>query len=84
MILGAYHCLYAPHGISVNLADLLAALISWVQHGIAPGTIEADTWPAPWTRSRSIRRCGPTTPLLPVTPAPGSLNVHYHYLGAYH
>jgi len=84
MNLGAYHCLYAPHGISVNLADLLTALISWVQHGIAPGTIEADTWSRTLDKITLYQEVRPYNALAPVTPAPGSLNVHYHYLGTYH
>ena len=71
MNLGAYHCLYAPHGISVNLADLLTALICWVQHGIAPGTIEADTWSRTPDKITLYQEVRPYNALAPVTPRPG-------------
>jgi len=84
MIPGAYHCLFAPDRSSANFADFLTPLISWVQHGTAPGTIEADTrsltYPYPITLRQKVR---PYNALAPVTPAPGSLNGHYHYLGTY-
>jgi hypothetical protein len=84
MIPGAYHCLVAPDFSSINLADFLTPLISWVQRGIAPGTIEADTFSlpnGPITLRQTVR---PYNALAPVTPAAGSLNGHYHYVGTYH
>jgi Tannase and feruloyl esterase len=62
IIPGAYHCLFAPDGTSVNLADFLTPIISWVEDGVAPGEVEADTSPSPCRRSRSSRRCSHTTP----------------------
>lgn len=44
MIPGAYHCLFAPDGTSVNLADFLTPIISWVEDGVAPSEVEADTF----------------------------------------
>ncbi len=84
LIPGANHCLIAPDNKSLNLADFLNSLISWVQHGTAPHTIEADTWSI--TQSKIIRhqKAQPYNALAPVTPAPGSLNGHYHYIGSYH
>jgi feruloyl esterase len=82
LIPGAYHCLFAPGG-EVNLADFLTPLISWVQDGTAPAAIQADTWdPAAGkiTLSETVR---PDDALAPVTPAKGSLNGHYHYIGSY-
>jgi feruloyl esterase len=84
MIPGASHCLYAPDFSSINLADFLTPLISWVQHGIAPGTIEADTLSLTTYKITLHQKVRPYNALAPVTPAPGSLNGHYHYLGTYH
>ena len=83
MIPGAYHCLFAPDLSSVNLADFLGPLISWVQHGTAPGTIEADTLALPNGPITLRQKVRPYNALAPITPAPGSLNGHYHYLGTY-
>jgi Tannase and feruloyl esterase len=84
MIPGAYHCLFAPDFSSVNLAGFLSALIAWVQHGTPPATIQANTAsttpPFPILLRQTVR---PYNALAPVTPAPGSLNGHYHYLGTY-
>lgn len=79
MIPGAYHCLFAPDNSSINLADFLTLLIAWVQRSTPPGTIEADTV-GQMTLHQKVR---PYDALVPVTPAPGSLNGHYHYLGTY-
>jgi len=89
MIPGAYHCLYEPNLAapslpkSINLADFLTPLISWVQHGTAPGTIKADTLAFPGDPITLYQKVRPYDALAPVTPAPGSLNGHYHYLGTY-
>lgn len=84
LIPGASHCLYAPDGKSIDIADFLTPLISWVQHGTPPGTIEADTTstasPYPILLRQKVR---PYNALVPITPAPGSLNGYYHYLGTY-
>lgn len=81
MIPGAYHCLYAPDR-SVNIADFLTPLIAWVQHGTAPGTIPADTFSAAG-KITLYQKVKPYNALAPVTPAPGSLNGHYDYIGTY-
>jgi feruloyl esterase len=83
MIPGAYHCLFAPDGSSINLADFLTPLISWVQHGTAPGTIEADTLALPNGPITLRQKVRPYNALAPISPAPGSLNGHYHYIGTY-
>jgi len=89
MIPGAYHCLFEPNlaapGLpkSINLADFLAPLISWVQHGTAPGTIEANTLSLTTGKITLRQQVRPYDALTPITPAPGSLNGHYHYLGTY-
>ena len=89
MIPGAYHCLFEPNLAapslpkSINLADFLTPLISWVQHGTAPGTIKADTLAFPGDPITLYQKVRPYDALAPVTPAPGSLNGHYHYLGTY-
>jgi len=67
----------------VNLADFLTPLISWVQHGIPPGTVEADTLSLPEGTITLHQQVRPYNALAPVTPASGSLNGHYHYLGTY-
>lgn len=80
MIPGAYHCLAAPDG-SFNLADFLSPLISWVQHGVGPGAVPADTYAnGTITATETVR---PYDALAPVTPAPGSLNGRYDYIGSY-
>lgn len=83
MIPGAYHCLFAPGGGSVNLADFLTPLISWVQDGIAPGTIPADTYSLIQKKITRYQKVRPYNALAPVTPAPGSLNGDYRYIGTY-
>jgi hypothetical protein len=68
---------------SINLADFLTPLISWVQHGTAPGTIRADTLSLPDGTITLYQKVRPYDALAPVRPAPGSLNGHYRYLGIY-
>ena len=83
MIPGAYHCLLAPDGSSINLADFLTPLISWVQDGIAPQTIPANTYSFTQKTITLYQNVRSYDALAPVTPAPGSLNGHYRYLGTY-
>jgi Tannase and feruloyl esterase len=83
MIPAAYHCLFAPDFSSVNLADFLTPLIAWVQHGTAPGTVEADTYSSAAQKITLRQKVRPYNALAPVTPAPSSLNGHYNYLGTY-
>jgi feruloyl esterase len=83
LIPGVSHCLIAPDGSSINLADFLTPLISWVQRGIPPGTIEADTRSLTTFEIMLRQKVRPYNALARVTPAPGSLNGHYHYLGSY-
>jgi len=89
MIPGAYHCLYTPDpaatsGIgSINRADFLSPLISWVQHRTAPGTIQANTFSLITYKITLRQKVRPYNALAPVAPAPGSLNGHYRYLGTY-
>ena len=80
MIPGAYHCLAAPDG-SINLADFLTPLISWVQDGIGPGAVPADTYTQGKITSQETVQ--PYDALEPVTPAAGSLNGRYDYIGSY-
>jgi hypothetical protein len=68
---------------SINLADFLTPLIAWVQHGTAPGTIQADTLSLPGGPITLYQKVRPYDALAPVTSAPGSLNGHYDYLGTY-
>jgi feruloyl esterase len=89
MIPGANHCLLEPnlaapgHFKSINLADFLGPLIAWVQHGTAPGTIQANTFSLITNKITLRQKVRPYNALASVTPAPGSLNSHYHYLGTY-
>jgi Tannase and feruloyl esterase len=82
MIPGAYHCLAGPHR-TYNLANFLTPLIGWVQRGTPPGIVQADTYSKPlktFTLKESVK---PYNALAPVTPAPGSLNGDYRYIGKY-
>jgi pimeloyl-ACP methyl ester carboxylesterase len=81
MIPGAYHCLFGPDG-SVNFAEFLGPLISWVQDGNAPGAVPADTYSADGNLI-GAQTVYPYDALARVTPAPGSLNAHYDYIGSY-
>ena len=80
MIPGAYHCLSSPDG-SINIADFLTPLISWVQNGTGPGAVPADTYSAGKITSQETVQ--PYNALAPVIPARGSLNGHYDYIGTY-
>jgi len=80
MIPGAYHCLAAPDR-SINLADFLTPLISWVRDGIGPGAVPADTYTQGKITSQETVQ--PYDALAPVTPAAGSLNGRYDYIGSY-
>ena len=81
MIPGAYHCLFGPDG-SVNFAEFLAPLISWVQDRNAPGAEQANTYSAQGNLISS-QTAYPYDALAPITPAPESLNAHYDYIGSY-
>jgi hypothetical protein len=83
LIPGAYHCLFAPDGTSATIPDFLSPLISWVQDGIPPGTIEADTYSFAENKIILRQAVRPDDALAPVTPAAGSLNGHYDYIGSY-
>ena len=82
MIPGAYHCLYGPGG-SINLANFLTPLIAWVQRDVAPGAVSADTYSRPLKEITLYQTVRPYNALAPVTPAKGSLNGHYDYIGSY-
>jgi hypothetical protein len=82
MVPGAYHCLFGP-GDTANLADFLGKLIGWVQHGTAPGAVAADTYSRPLNKIIQYQTVYPYDALAPVTPAKGSLNGHYDYIGRY-
>jgi feruloyl esterase len=81
MIPAAYHCLFAPDG-DTNMADFLTKLIAWVQVGAAPGAVQADTVNSHGQTVQHLTVL-PYDALAPVRPAPGSLNGHYRYIGAY-
>jgi hypothetical protein len=83
MIPGAYHCLFAPDGSSGNAADFLGALIGWVQQGTAPQAMAANTVSLTTLKVLQYLTVRPYNALAPVTPAKGSLNGHYDYIGGY-
>ena len=72
MIPGAYHCLFAPNG-NVNLADFLTPLIAWVQRGVAPGTVPADTYSPARQRITTHENVSPYNALAPVKPTHAGL-----------
>jgi pimeloyl-ACP methyl ester carboxylesterase len=82
MIPGAGHCLAGPDD-TFNLANFLTPLIAWVQRGTPPGVVQADTYSEPLKTITLYETVRPYNALAPVTPAPGSLNGHYHYIGKY-
>jgi feruloyl esterase len=81
MIPGAYHCLAAPDQ-NINTANFLTPLITWVQDGIGPSAVPANT-SSPTGQVTSRETVRPYNALTPVTPAEGSLNGHYDYIGTY-
>jgi feruloyl esterase len=83
MIPGAYHCLYGPDEETDNIADFLSPLITWVEHRTPPGPISAPTWSIPQKKIIEEQTVQPYDALAPVTPANGSLNSNYHYIGNY-
>ncbi|HWC80120.1 MAG TPA: tannase/feruloyl esterase family alpha/beta hydrolase [Pseudonocardiaceae bacterium] len=77
MVPNGNHCLTGPDN-TVNL-DLLTPLMNWVTKGAGPGAVAA---PITWTKGAVTRQTvRPYNALTPVTPAPGSLNGHYDYIG---
>jgi Tannase and feruloyl esterase len=83
MVPGGYHCLFGINGTTVNLANFLGDLISWVQQGTAPDAVPADTWLIAQNKIIRYQTLRPYNALAPVTPAKGSLNGHYDYIGSY-
>jgi pimeloyl-ACP methyl ester carboxylesterase len=83
MIPGAYHCLFAPDNVDVNIADFLTPLVAWVQDGVAPGTVPADTYNTATKTITAQQSVRPDNALAPVRTARGSLNGYYRYIGSY-
>jgi feruloyl esterase len=83
MIPGGYHCLFGTDGTTVSLADFVTVLMTWVQHGTAPGAVPADTWSITQKKIIRYQTVRPYNALAPVIPAKGSLNGHYDYIGRY-
>ncbi len=82
MVPGGYHCLFGPDR-SINLADFLTPVMSWVENGTAPGDVPAEvlTPDGTFTMAQTLH---PFNALAPVRhPAPGGLNSHYDYIGSY-
>ncbi len=82
MVPGGYHCLFGPDE-SVNLADFLTPVMSWVERGIAPVDVPAEVR-TPAGDTTMAQTLHPFDALAPVRhPAPGGLNSHYDYIGGY-
>lgn len=82
---GAYHCMFGPDLVAptrYNEADFLDPLVAWVQHGIAPGTIDALDASLDGSSPDIDHTVSPVDALRPVPAVPGSLNANYHYVGA--
>jgi hypothetical protein len=86
LVPGAYHCLFGPDldaPTRYNEADFLDPLIGWVQHGIAPGTIDAPDSTLDGSGPAEIdHTLHPVDALKPAPAARGSFNANYHYVGA--
>lgn len=81
MIPGSNHCLSfdSLDGAGSVAVDFLTPLVNWVEHGAAPAAIAAPLHPSSGPVIPQTVR--PYDALAPVTPAPGSLNGRYDYLG---
>jgi feruloyl esterase len=78
LVPAANHCLSLPGGTVA--ADFLTPLVDWAEHGSGPGAVAAPLVPQSGpVVAQTVR---PYDALAPVTPAPGSLNGHYDYLGS--
>ncbi|HWE88368.1 MAG TPA: tannase/feruloyl esterase family alpha/beta hydrolase, partial [Pseudonocardiaceae bacterium] len=83
LIPGAYHCLIGPDEQTANTADFLSPLIAWVRRRTPPGAVAAPTWSIPQNKIIEDQTVRPYDALAPVTPANGSLNSNYRYIGSY-
>jgi len=83
MVPGGYHCLFGPDYTTMSTADFLGKLIGWVQNGTAPGPVAANTLSLTTRKIIQYQTVSPYNALAPVTPAKGSLNGHYDYIGRY-
>ncbi len=81
MVPGGNHCLFGADG-SINLADFLTPVMSWVEHGTAPRGVPAEVL-TPAGAITMAQTLHPVDALARVRPAPGSLNGHYDYIGSY-
>jgi feruloyl esterase len=85
LVPGAYHCLFGPDVTAptrYDVADFLDPLIDWVQHGTAPGTLDAPDISLDGSGPEVDHSVHPVDALKPAPAAPGSLNAGYHYVGA--
>lgn len=86
MIPAGYHCLFGPEPTAspseLGIPEFLTPLIDWVEHDIAPGTINVPTITPTGEVIRNLE-VAPFDALEPVDAAPNSLNAHYHYAGRY-
>jgi feruloyl esterase len=81
MVPGAMHCLY--NGSAVVGADFLSPLISWVEQGVAPGSVDAPIVGITGDQSYLPQTVLPFDALAPVPTPAGGLNSGYDYIGRY-
>jgi hypothetical protein len=87
MIPGGYHCLVGPNisdPTELSWPEFVQPLFSWVERGVAPGVIDAQTvLLSNASEVISDVKVAPFDALAPVHAAPHSLNANYHYIGHY-
>ena len=74
LVPGANHCLFNGDYTTVNIADFVQAMFDWVQHGTAPGTLDAPTVNLADFSVIADENISPVNALSPVVSPPGSLN----------
>jgi hypothetical protein len=82
---GAYHCMFGPDLLAptrYDEADFLDPLMTWVQRGTAPGTLDAPDVSLDGSSPDFDHPMAPVDALRPAPAVPGSLNAGYHYVGA--
>jgi feruloyl esterase len=81
MVPGAMHCLF--NGDSIVLVDFLSPLISWVEHGLAPGSVDTAIYGIVGQDLYLPGTVQPFDALAPVQAPAGGLNTGYDYIGRY-
>jgi feruloyl esterase len=81
MVPGAMHCLF--NGDSIVLVDFLSPLVSWVEHGLAPGPVDTAIYGIVGQDLYLPGTVQPFDALAPVPAPAGGLNTGYDYIGQY-